>query len=57
MLEVKELVKIGVMSFNDAAKAKGLPKETLRHWLQKTTSKQGSERKTILTKQRRKNTF
>ena len=39
------------MSFNDAAKAKGLPKETLCHWLQKTTGKQGSERKTILTKE------
>ena len=40
--EAKELVEKGNYSISSAAEAKGVPKETLHRWLQKTLGKQGS---------------
>ena len=50
--KAKELVEKGKYLISSAAKAKGLPKETLRRWLHKTPGKQGiSGRKLVLTKE------
>ena len=48
--KAKELVEKGKYLISSAAKAKGLPKETLRS-ANKTPGKQGSGRKLVLTKE------